>query len=115
MGIDRTDYIVYGWKLPYEMKDSKGNEIDLWDDKYLPMFEGHKGEKYTIIGDMLSDDYIVFGKVLARADDPNGWNFVHLKFQDSEEKEELKDKYREVFDVEGDVADPYLFIFTHFS
>ena len=29
MGVDRNDYIVYGWKLPYEILDNDGKEIDL--------------------------------------------------------------------------------------
>lgn len=51
MGVDRTDYIIYGWKLPYGLKNSDGNEIDFFEDKYLPYVEGHKGIQYTIIVD----------------------------------------------------------------
>lgn len=114
MSIDRTDYIVYGWKLPYDMKDSKGNKISFWDEKFLPMIEGHKGEEYSIIIDNMCGNYIVIGKVLASTKESDGWNFIPLKYWDSSEREELKDKYRKMFDIEGGVADPYLFIFTHF-
>jgi len=34
MGVDRSDYIMYGWKLPYKLKDNEGNEIDLFDEKF---------------------------------------------------------------------------------
>ena len=30
MGVDRSDYIMYGWKLPYNIKDNNGNKIDLF-------------------------------------------------------------------------------------
>jgi len=48
MGLSRTDYIVYGWKLPLNMTDKDGNEINFWDDKFLPYIEGHKGEEYDL-------------------------------------------------------------------
>jgi hypothetical protein len=116
MSIDRTDYIVYGWKLPFEMKNSKGEKLDLWDDKYLPMIEGHEGEKYVIIRDQMCGDYMVFGIVLGSAGENNGWNFFPIKgLNVFGQMYEVKDKYREVFEVEGEVADPYLFIFTHFN
>jgi hypothetical protein len=44
MGLYRTDYIVYGWKLPKEIYG-----FDYWDEKYLPYIEGHPGIKYQII------------------------------------------------------------------
>jgi hypothetical protein len=113
MSVNRTDYIVYGWKLPYELKDSKGDKIDLWDDKYLPMIEGHKGEKYSIIIDGMMGDYVVFGMIIDYAYSDEGWSFIHLK-NPTLDPNELKDKYRKVFDVEGEVANPYLFIFSHF-
>lgn len=114
MSVDRTDYIVYGWKLPYDLKDSKGNEIDFWDDKFLPMIEGHKNEKFSIVIDGMCNDYVVFGITVATAGEV-GWDFFKLKILNVlRYLDELKDKYREIFDVEGEVADPYLFIFTHF-
>ena len=35
MSVDRTDYIVFGWKLPYEMKDSNGEQINFYDDENI--------------------------------------------------------------------------------
>ena len=114
MSVDRTDYIVYGWRLSYGLKNSKDEEINFWDDKYLPMIEGHPDEKYSIIRDGMWSDYTVFGKVIADADEDAGWEFTHLNNL-KVDPNELKDKYREVFEIEGEVADPYLFIFSHFS
>jgi hypothetical protein len=113
MSVDRTDYIVYGWKLPYEMKNSKGDQIDFWDDKFLPMIEGHEDEAYSLIIDGMMGEYTVFGIVIEQDEDGNGWDFVHLSGV-RVNHDHLKDKYREIFDVEGEVADPYLFIFSHF-
>jgi len=114
MSVNRTDYIVFGWKLPYELKNSKGERINFYDDdKYLPMIEGHPNEPYSLIIDGMSGDYIVFGKIIAEADDDEGWGFNYLTnlIQDPYE---LISKYHEVFDVKGIIAHPHLFIFSHF-
>ena len=116
MGVHRTDYIVYGYKLPYKLKNEKG-KIDLWDEKFLPMIEGHKGEEFTIISDGMCGEYNVFGLLLKIGGDGyEGWDFVHLDFKNLD-AEKVKSKYREVFELKEDdtVAEPYLFIFSHFS
>ncbi len=114
MGIDRSDYIVYGWKLPYELY-SKGVKIDLWDDKFLPMIEGHKSEEFIIVRDGMSGKYNVFGlKVKSCGDLYEGWNFEHLDVKNLD-AEKVKSRYKELFEIEGEVAEPYLFIFSHFS
>jgi len=103
MGLYRTDYIVCGWKLPKEIEG-----FDYWDDKNLPYVEGHKGVEYTIV---LDDDYLVFGKLIAISSE---WNFNVLNF-DNLNTEEIKEKYREIFNVDGGVSEPYVFIFSHYS
>lgn len=113
MGVDRNDYIVYGWKLPYEILDNDGKEIDLWSDKYSSMIEGHKGEKYTIISDGMCGDYNVFGLLIASCDgEYEGWGFVNINL-DIINQDEVKLKYLEVFDREPD-SNPELIIFSHF-
>lgn len=116
MVVDRTDYIVYGYKLPYELKNENG-KIDLLDDKFLPMIEGHQGEEFTLVSDGMSGQYIVFGmRIKSCGDKYEGWDFVHLDFKNLD-AEKVKSKYREVFELKEDhpIADPYLFIFSHFS
>ena len=67
------------------------------------------------MGDFGSGQYIVFGLRIERGN-CGGWNFVHLDFKNLD-AEKVKSKYREVFDLKEDepVAEPYLFIFSHFS
>lgn len=115
MSVDRTDYIVYGWKLPYNITDSKGDKVDLYKDEYLPMVEGHKGEKYAIITDGMCGDYNVFGIVVKRGGDRyEGWLFENLDIRDfSNSSDDMKIKYREIFDAVP--KEPNLFIFTHWS
>lgn len=113
MGVDRTDYIVYGWKLPYEVKNNEG-EIDFWDDKFLPYIEGHKGEIFSIIKDGMCGEYTVFGVRLARSkDDGGGWGFMYLEPPDFD-PEKVKVKYLEVLGIEP-TEEPRMFIFSHFN
>jgi hypothetical protein len=117
MSVNRTDYIVYGWKLSYEPKDSKGNKIDLWDDKYLPMIEGHKGEKYSIIRDGMSGRYTIFGIILEKADEYEGWGILPIdieRYHLAAEVEPLRSKLKELFDVQHQFQGPFLFILSHF-
>jgi hypothetical protein len=109
MGVDRTDHIVYGWKLPFDI------EVD--EDKCLPMIEGHEGEEFTIIQDGMGGEYTVFGLTLNSGGDKyEGWDFVHLDFRKLD-TEKVKAKYREVFNIPQTeaITEPYLFIFSHFS
>lgn len=111
MGVDRKDYIVYGWELPPIINNSK--KTNLWDDKFLPLIEGWEGEEFSLI---LGEDYEVFGLILGTDNGKyEGWDFFHLDLKKME-PEKLKIKYRKIFDLdEGDpVSDPYLFIFSHF-
>lgn len=115
MGVDRIDYIVYGYKLPYELENKKG-KIDFWDDKFLPMIEGRPGEEFTLIRDGMSGQYNVFGLLIKSGGDKyEGWDFVNLDFKNLD-AEKVKTKYRELFEIEDteSVSEPTLFIFSHF-
>lgn len=112
MSVSRTDFIVYGWKLPYKIKNKNG-DIDLWADKFLPFIEGHKGIEYTLIRDDMSGEYNVFGKLIAHVTD-DGWDFKNLDFT-GVDTEEIKIKYKELFEIDTEPSEPYLFIFSNFS
>jgi hypothetical protein len=64
MGATRTSYVVYGYRLPYDLKDEDGKNV-YWRDELLPFIEGHEGEKYLLVVDGMSGEYAVFGEVLA--------------------------------------------------
>lgn len=118
MGVERTDYIVYGYKLPYEIRNSNGDEIDFYEDyenekenKFLPLIEGHEGEEFTIVSDGMSAEYNVFG-LLIKQSDYDGWGFIELNFGNFD-SEKVKSKYKELFECEIK-EEPKLIIFSHF-
>ena len=114
MGVDRSDYIVYGWKLPYEILDTEGNEIDVYDEKFESMMCGFEGEDYTLICDGMCGNYNVFGLNVQSCDgEYEGWDFVNLDIA-SCDAEKVKSKYVELFGIYP-TTEPTLFIFSHFS
>lgn len=125
MGFYRTDYIVYGWKLPFEIKDNNGNKIDLWNDKFLPYIEGHPNVNYLLMRDNIAGRYTVFGLKLYKQKDDDGWDFQKLEFNShplstfnngsySLNSLKLKDKFKELFGFDIDI-EPELFIFTNYA
>jgi len=114
MGVDRSDYIIYGWKLPYKILDNEGKEIDLYDEKFESMMCGFEGEDYALICDGMCGSYNVFGLNVQSSDEEyEGWDFVDIdikKFDD----DKIITKFIEVFGFEPQ-TEPKLFIFSHFS
>lgn len=113
MSVDRQDYIVYGWKFD-SIKDSTGEEIDVWDDKYEQYFHGVEGEEFTLVNDPMLDRFMVFGLLISnKNDDSNGWEYVRLEFKNLD-SDKVKNKFKELFGYIPE-QEPELFIFSHFS
>ncbi len=110
MGLDRNDYIVFGYKIPYD------REINYFDDE---KFSKHiNGDSiYTLIIDQMLGSYIVFGVLITQ--DNDGWDFVDLEDTDmfSEDwkfnrRMYLKHNAKELFNI---TENPKMFIFSHIS
>lgn len=119
MGVDRTDYIVFGFKMNPALFKSK--KIDIWDNKYLPFMEGHPGITDTIVYDGMSGEYLVFGKLINRAEEHEGVNFTTISYKDFFDDEETKrvtEKFIELFGKEIldelDDDEPQMFVFSHY-
>jgi len=89
MGVDCTTYLMMGIKLPYSVVDEY--KIYNNEDLYLPYIEGHKDVKYTLIIDSMSNEYVVFGKVLTSLD-ANVDDFYIMNEQIPLEKDEIFDE-----------------------
>lgn len=114
MGVDRSDYLIYGYKLPADYLKSKGIEI-FEGDKYMPYIEGWKGEDYAIVHDQMAGKYCVFGYSVAYANS-NGFKFVELPPDGwPVTADQIKEKFKEVFDfVDGELGEPKVLLFTHY-
>ena len=108
MGVDRSDYIVYGWKMKYS------DDIDYYDDKFQKYLEGHPDVDETLVIDGMCGEYAVFGTYVDHVeDDGDGWEFKELAFEDFDSAH-LKELYKELFGTEPE-GEPKLMIFSHFS
>lgn len=121
MGVSRYDYVVIGYKLPYKFKDVvTGDGVDWYDDTFLPYVEGRKGVDFSIILDWMVGDYVVFGKILAKGNDDEGFGFKNINYEDSD-FDKVKEKFLELFggydimDYFDKNPNPRLFVFSNFS
>jgi hypothetical protein len=114
MGVDRSDYLIYGYKMPANYLKSKGIEI-LEDDKCLRLIEGWKGETYSIIYDQMRGEYVVFGYRIAHAGS-GGFDFFELPHGGwPVTAEQVKSKFNEVFGfIDDELGEPKLLLFTHY-
>lgn len=119
MGVDKTDYLIVGYKIPYEVKTRDGQEFAqiIWEEKYMPMTEGHNGEKYSLIIDGMSGEYIVFGIVIQSADEYEGFKFTVIDEKLlTTQLDEVKDRANEIFnDLDFDFSEPKVMLFSHYS
>ena len=114
MSMSKKDHVVYGWCMPFPVKNNNGVIIDLQDDKFLPMIEGHKEKEFTIIINSMYGEYTVFGLAVASSGyNEGGWDFVNLDFKSLDSKKVTK-KFSEVFGFNPE-SNPELFIFSDYS
>jgi hypothetical protein len=114
MGVDRSDYLIYGFKMEPNYLESKGVEL-FEDSKYLPFIEGWKGEDYSIVYDQMMGKYCVFGFRIAYADS-EGFRFLGLPAEGWPiQAEQVKAKFKEVFGFNcGELGEPEVLLFSHY-
>ena len=69
MGVDRTDYLMFGADL--------GGEAFDWD-KHQAEVEGAPGARFDIINDGMCGKYCIAGKVIAKSDPYEGIEMVKI-------------------------------------
>lgn len=114
MGVDRSDYLIYGYKMPADYLESKG--VNIWEDsKCLPFIEGWEGEDYSIVDDQMMGKYCVFGYKILYANE-QGFDFVQLPTEIWPVKpEQVEAKFKEVFGFAPDeLGEPKILLFTHY-
>lgn len=117
MGVNRKDYIIYGWKLPYNMKDKDGNKIDPYDGEFVKYNDNENEGEITLIEDGMCGEYMVFGYLVkaygSDTDWYEGWGFAELD-TDAIDKAYLETLFDKLFGHKDDMK-PKLFIFSHYT
>jgi hypothetical protein len=117
MSINRTDYVIIGYKIPHNLRNKMGEPIDWFDDKFLPFVEGRINFPFSIILDHTSGDYAAYGKILARATDDIGFDgFKEIRFV-PEDFDDVRDSFVDLFDDYdiGNVDHPRVLAFSNFN
>lgn len=118
MSVDRTDYIIIGYKMPYGVKLKSGEMLNnlIWDDeKYLPFVEGWINEDFRIVSDGMSGNYIAFGLEISSSDEYRGFDFIELEIN-TNDFDRVRSRANELFpDLEFDFSQPKALIFSHYS
>ena len=108
MGVDRTDYLVVGWKLKKELYDDLPEDAVMCDN---------------LIYDYMCGEYLVFGKVITSGNEPEGFDFTEIEPESlvlmNAETNKFKDLFKELTGrklmdcVESDTV-PKAMLFSHF-
>lgn len=108
MGVDRSDYIIYGWKLPADFL----KPVHPYDEQYLQYVEGRPGESFSMVYDGMSGEYLAFGYLIAHSDEYNGFDFHEIDVSQLPHPDQIKSKFVEVFGKHPE-SDPKVLVFTH--
>lgn len=118
MGVNRHDYVIVGYKLPYDVSfkesETELNKLLYEEERYLPLIEGHKDEKFSIVMDGMGGNYIAFGKLIQSADEYEGFDFLEISVNDIDFQETIT-KAKELFkDLDFDFSNPKLLVFSNY-
>jgi len=125
MGVDTTNYIVFGYKLPYSVC-GKDEDYDDFYEKFKEYIESEHDEKYkkrllSIISDGMDGKYCIVGKIIDRTDADcycfsNNFNVIPSPIIDNDLIDQLKSEFIRLFPKYSSHAfDPRYFVFTHCS
>lgn len=107
MGVDRTDYLMFG-------VDMGTKDFD-WD-KHQAECEGAPGAKFDIVYDGMSGQYCIAGKVIAKSNVYDGFDTIKIDPEKlGVDRGDLAAKVSEAWGREAKPDDFSLILFTHFS
>lgn len=108
MGVDRTDYLMFGVDVGYDAFDWERHEAEM---------EGRPDRRFDIIYDGMSGKYCVAGKIIATSDRYDG--FEGRTEIDPErldiDKDDLAQRLTDAFEKPIAPASLRLMLFSHFS
>jgi hypothetical protein len=107
MGVDRTDYLMFG-------TDMGGKSFD-WD-KHEAESNGAPDRRFDIVYDGMSGQYCIAGKIIAKSDPYEGIEMVKIDLEKLDvDRAALAAAVSEAFGRELSAGDFSLILFSHFS
>jgi len=106
MGVDRTDYLMFGADM--------GAKIDY--DKHAAEIEGAPNRRFDIVYDGMSCKYCIAGKIIAKSDPYDGIEMVKIDpLKLDVDRAALAASVSDAFGRELSADDFSLILFSHFS
>lgn len=107
MGVDRTDYLMYGADLGAKAFD--------WD-KHEAELEGAPNRRFDIVYDGMSGRYCIAGKIIAKGDPYDGIEMVKIDPEKLDvDRAALAASVSDAFGRTLSASDFSLILFSHFS
>ena len=88
MSVDRTDYVIYGIRLPFD---------DLDYDEYEAEICGKEGRRFDLIYDGMSGKYAIAGKIIVKGDQYEGFGLTSIKDVSYLEKHEYIENCKNIY------------------
>ena len=107
MGVDRTDYLMFGTDL--------GAKAFEWD-QHEAEIEGRPDARFDIVYDGMCGKYCIAGKIIAKSDAYDGFEMAKVDPDKMDvDRTALAAKVSEAFGRELSADDFSLILFSHFS
>lgn len=107
MGVDRTDYLMYGTDVGADAFDWEKHEAEI---------EGRPDARFDIVYDGMSGGYCIAGKVIAKSDAYEGFELAKIDANKlAVDRAALAATVSDAFGKDLSADDFSLILFSHFS
>lgn len=107
MGVDRTDYLMFGVDVGYDACDYDNFEAEIC---------GEPNRRFDVVYDSMSGKYALAGKIIATSDPYEGFEMATIDPQNIDvDRPALAAKVSEAFGRTIPADDFKLILFTHYS
>lgn len=105
MGVDRTDYLMWGAKVdPEKVGDNY--------DEYEAEMDGTPSKRFDLVYDVRSGEYAIAGKIISESDPRHGARFQQISPEQMQWDASVVSAVRSEF---PDAHEFGMFLFSHFS
>ena len=107
MGVDRTDYLMFGADMGTEDFDWEKHEAEI---------NGAPGRRFDVVYDGMSGEYCIAGKIIAHSDPYEGFEMAKIDPKTLDvDRQALAAVVSEAFGRTKTADDFALILFSHFS